>query len=225
MNKFAALIFDCDGVLINSEEIAVETEIRLLESVGVTYRRDEYVRKYCGTSDSTFAEGLQQDALEQTGQPLPDSFFDAMSAATREGFEAGLAQIPGADQVAREWTGPKAVASSSSTDRLAFKLQRVGLAHLFGDHIYSADLVTHAKPQPDIFLYAAEALDIAPHACLVVEDSANGVLAAKRAGMTALGFTAGKHCLPDQEADLIAAGADYCFSDFSDLGRFLDDIV
>ena len=223
--RFLALIFDCDGVLVNSEEIAVATEIALLRSVGVHYNRDDYVRRYCGTADADFLAGLNADARQQTGKALPDDFPEMLSKALRKGFDDRLAPIDGAGAVAAGWTGLKAVASSTSTERLIYKLQKTGLLELFGEHVYSADLVPRAKPHPDIFLYAANALGVTPERCVVVEDSRNGILAARRAGMTALGLTAGAHCLDDHASDLNDAGAEACFATFADLATHLNQLV
>lgn len=220
--NYQAIIFDCDGVLVNSEDIAVRTEMQLLSSIGIQYDKAAYIRRYCGTADADFVEGLQADALEQTGSPLPSNFLDNLSDAIHNAFETELTVIEGAAQFATLWSGPKAVASSTSVARLNYKLAKVGLAEVFGKHAYSADLVPQAKPHPDIFLYAAQALQVRPENCLAIEDSTNGIIAAKRAGMTAIGLTAGGHCLDSHEEELIQAGADRCFNSFENLSSYLN---
>jgi beta-phosphoglucomutase-like phosphatase (HAD superfamily) len=123
--------------------------------------------------------------------------------------------------LAAGWPGPKAVASSSSKGLLSFKLQKVGLADLFGAHIYSADAVGAGKPDPALFLFAADRLGVAPARCIVVEDSVNGIVAAGRAGMTAIGFVGGGHCLDDQDRLLLDAGAELVFHAHSELASHL----
>lgn len=216
-----ALLFDCDGVLVNSEQIAQQVELGLLAAVGMTYPRDEYVRRFSGTSEQGFREALRTDAGDRFSVTLPEGFFDDMSAAIRDAYEGRLEAIAGASALAAAWPGPKAVASSSSKGLLSFKLRKAGLADLFGAHVYSADAVGAGKPDPALFLHAADRLGVAPARCIVVEDSVNGIVAAGRAGMTAIGFVGGGHCLDDQDRLLLDAGAALVFDTHSELASHL----
>jgi HAD superfamily hydrolase (TIGR01509 family) len=206
--QYDALIFDCDGVLINSEQICQETERAFLAGCGIDYAKHEYVEKYMGTTEREFRALLHADALARFAVDLPPTFFDDLSAAISVAYRERLAVIPDAATAVGSWSKPKAVASSSEIHNLLFKLRTTGLAAPFGEHIYSADAVGVGKPNPAIFVYTAAQLGVAPERCLVVEDSVNGVVAAKRAGMTAIGFVGGLHCLPDHAERLQAHGAD-----------------
>lgn len=217
-----ALIFDCDGVLVNSEQIAQEVELKFLASVGMIYPRDEYVRRFSGTSEQGFREALRADAGARFSVKLPDEFFDDMAAAIVDAYEGRLEAIAGAVALAAAWPRLKAVASSSSKGTLLLKLGRVGLADLFGAHIYSADAVGAGKPDPALFVFAAGQLGVAPARCIVVEDSVNGIVAARRAGMTAIGFVGGGHCLDDQDRLLLDAGAERVFDSHCELASYLD---
>ena len=209
MTTYDALIFDCDGVLLNSEELAQEVEVEHLAAIGLHYERAEYVHRFSGTSEPEFIAALEQDSIDRLGKKLPKAFVEGMMAAIKAAFDDRLEAIEGAADLALAWPVSKAVASSSSVAVLQFKLRTTGLADIFGEHIYSAESVSKAKPDPAIFLHAAEGLGVDPGRCLVVEDSVNGVLAAKRAGMIAVGFVGGGHCADDQGKVLSDTGADF----------------
>jgi HAD superfamily hydrolase (TIGR01509 family) len=219
--QYDALIFDCDGVLLNSEQICQETERAFLADRGVDYAKREYVEKYMGTTEREFRALLRADALSRFAVELPPEFFDDLSAAISAAYRERLAAIPDAATAVASWGKRKAVASSSELHNLLFKLDTTGLAELFGEHIYSADAVGVGKPNPAIFVYTAAQLAVAPERCIVVEDSVNGVLAAKRAGMTAIGFVGGLHCLPDHAERLQAHGADVVVRTHADLAAHL----
>lgn len=218
---YDALIFDCDGVLVNSEQIAQEVEIAMLQSIGMHYSLVEYVQKYSGTSEQDFIQGLRTEVLARLGKKLPTKFFDDMFDAIRARFNDELDKIEGASAVVAAWPKQRAVASSSATDSLWFKLHKTGLDRLFEDHVYSVDAVEKAKPHPDVFLHTAKSLGVDPTRCIVVEDSVNGIVAAKRAAMTAVGFVGGGHCLENQRQILFGSGADYVFETHYELAEFL----
>jgi HAD superfamily hydrolase (TIGR01509 family) len=221
---YDALIFDCDGVLLNSEEICQEVELTLLAANGVRYTRDELVHKYAGTTERKYREILRDDALSKFSVDLSATFFDELNAAIAAAYRERLATIPGAAEAAAVWQERKAVASSSSKDALLFKLQTTGLAPLFREHIYSADAVGVGKPDPAIFAYTAAQLGVAPERCIVVEDSVHGVVAAKRARMTAIGFVGGGHCVAGHAARLRANGADLVFGTHAELAAHLQTL-
>lgn len=216
-----AIIFDCDGVLVNSEQIAQGIELETLESVGIRYPREEYVRRFSGTADSTYRAQLREDARSRFDVTIEDDFFDRLDDAIDSAYEGRLGAISGAYELAAAWPKAKAVASSSSLRSVLNKLRLSGLADLFSHHVYSADAVEAGKPDPALFLYAAVELGISPAKCLVVEDSMNGILAAKRAGMTAVGFVGGGHCLEDHAKHLLANGADLVFDTHRQLASHL----
>lgn len=212
---YAALIFDCDGVLVDSEVLAVEVELAALAEHGLIYESGDFMRRFMGMPDPAFFAALCADSVDRRGKPLPANFpqlqADRYSAALRE----RLTEVAGAARTVSECTIKKAVASSSKTAMLRFKLEKVGLWETFGPHVYSGDLVERGKPAPDLFLYAARELEAKPSNCVVIEDSVNGVLAGRAAGMTVWGFVGGGHCSETSGAELRAAGAERIIRDWA----------
>jgi HAD superfamily hydrolase (TIGR01509 family) len=202
-----AVIFDCDGVLVDSEVLALEVELGSLAEIGLDYSRPEFVARFTGRSNDAFFALLEEDSLARRGCRLPDGFRDACHAKYHTAYER-LVEVPGARAAVASVKLPKAVASSSTRDALGEKLRKTQMWDLFAPHIYSADHVVHAKPAPDLFLHAAEALRIAPSACLVLEDSTNGVTAGRAAGMRVWGFSGGGHMDDALGARLLTAGAE-----------------
>jgi beta-phosphoglucomutase-like phosphatase (HAD superfamily) len=203
-----AILFDCDGVLVDSEILAVEVETAMLAEHGLSFDHHDFKARFMGMSDKAFFAALNTHSLEQLGKPLPDDF--AKRCGERLYIEVGkrLTEVTGAREAVLAWPRTKAVASSSTNERLERKLKKTALYDLFAPHIYSADHVTHAKPAPDLFLYAAGSLGVDPRDCLVIEDSVNGVTAGLAAGMRVWAFTAGGH-FDDGLRNLLAnAGAD-----------------
>lgn len=207
--SFDAIIFDCDGVLVDSETLAIKGEREALMRLGLHYTPEEYVRRFVGMHDRMFFDHLRADYLEAIGRAAPEDFEDRVLDGRRREM-GGLQIIEGADLALREARKKYtrlAVASSSRAHFLKGKLERMGLYDLAAPHVYSADLVANGKPHPDIFLYAAEKLGAAPARCLVLEDSANGVKAGRAAGMTVWGFTGGGHCYAGYADRLKDSGA------------------
>lgn len=217
---FDAVIFDCDGVLVDSEAPGLEASASYLQSRGLSYTAGDLVRLFTGLRDDVFAERLIEAYREANGTTPPDDFFAGLVGARRS-HAAELRAVPGAAGAVAAVRGPKAVASSSRADYLASKLRRTGLFDAFAPHIYSAELVARGKPAPDVFLLAAERLGASPSRALVVEDSPNGVLAGRAAGMTVWGFSGGAHCFEGHEALLRDAGADRVLADFEDFSAAL----
>ncbi|MFN3236441.1 MAG: HAD family hydrolase [Pseudomonadales bacterium] len=217
MTSYDALIFDCDGVLVNSEEIVQDIELALLAESGLHYDRSAFAQRFLGVSDEYFYRALNRDANSRLGKPLPQDFPEVLHRRARAAFQERLQAFPGTAAVLRRCTSKIAVASSSSIAGLSFKLAHTELKAHFEPHIYSAEHVAAGKPEPDIYHYAAAQIDSQPAACLVVEDSINGVLAGVAAGMTVLGFTAGAHCGAGHEAQLLAAGARKVVSSMAEL--------
>ena len=221
--EITAIIFDCDGVLVNSEEIALEIELAFLSEAGLSFDKAEHQHRFMGVTWPDYAAGIAAEALRQTGKPLRAAFLEELLERVHAAYEERLQPIPGMRELAAHTPQPKAVASSSHKDRLHWKLERTGLKPHFDPHIYSAEDVKRGKPAPDLFLYAAERIGAEPSTTLVIEDSAHGIKAAKAAGMIAAGFTAGGHCLAGHGAVLSEAGADLVFASLADLGAFLKD--
>ncbi|XBQ17230.1 MAG: HAD family phosphatase [Oceanicaulis sp.] len=212
-----SVIFDCDGVLVNTEAIVVDIEIAAMAELGVTYDRDAYIARYVGCSEEDFEAGLDADHRAVHGGGLPAGFMDALEARRVRALEREVAAIDGVREFAASLDCPRAVASSSRTPVLKMKLRKTGLAPLFGAHVHGGSDVAHAKPAPDLFLRAADGLCADPADCLVVEDSVYGVTAARRAGMTAWGFIGGGHCPDGHGRGLAAAGAERVFGSYAAL--------
>ena len=214
--SFEAVIFDCDGVLVDSEVLAIRGERASLGALGLHYSPEDYVRRFVGLHDGLFFDHLRTDYLAVHGRAAPEDFEELVLAGRRREM-GGLAIIEGADRalIAARKKGAIAVASSSRAHFLDAKLRRMGLFELAAPHIYSADLVAHGKPAPDIFLYAAEKLGLPPRDCLVLEDSVNGVKAGLAAGMTVWGFVGGGHCYEGYGERLLDAGAARVIADYN----------
>jgi HAD superfamily hydrolase (TIGR01509 family) len=217
----AALIFDCDGVLVDSEIVAQRIERAHLASIGLHYEQVEFVHRFTGTSEPEFFRRVEDDSLERLRRKLPDGTMDEMKRAVQEELERVLQPISGVRAMLARWGGPKAVASSSTAAALRFKLGRTGLDMAFGAHVYSAELVGRGKPDPAVFLHAAGGLGLDPGRCLVIEDSVNGIRAAKRAGMTAIGFVGGAHCVAGHADALRDTGAERVCGSFVELSDYL----
>jgi HAD superfamily hydrolase (TIGR01509 family) len=153
------------------------------------------------------------------GEPIPESFAADYAERLHAAFTASLRPIVGIEALLDRLAVPFCLASSSNDARIAHSLATAGLASRFEGRIFSAAMVPNAKPAPDLFLHAAARMGAAPVRCLVVEDSVNGVLAGKAAGMTVWGFVGGSHCVGrDVGAALTAAGADRVFAAMRDFG-------
>ncbi len=202
-----AVIFDCDGVLINSEELCMGVELECLADIGLAFTPHDYVARFMGMTTPAYYAELEKDFQAKFGRSLPQDLAPTLNARSEAAVENGLALIQGAEAAVRGVHLPKAVASGSNPVGLAAKLKKVGLYDDFAPHIYSAQLVARGKPAPDVYLHAARQLGIDPTACVAVEDSANGVTSARSAGMVVVGFTGGGHCPPHQGELLRGAGA------------------
>jgi beta-phosphoglucomutase-like phosphatase (HAD superfamily) len=204
----SAVIFDCDGVLVDSEILAHEIEIEVLQSIGLHYDRHEFTQRFMGMSDAAFFAALDEDGKARLGRSIIAEIQGPMNDKLQKAVAERLVEVSGAARAVRAVSRAKAVASSSTLDRLRIKLGKTGLWQSFAPHIYSAEHVTHAKPAPDLFLHAASELGVAPAECLVIEDSVNGVLAGRAAGMRVWGFGGGGHMTERITARLSEVGAE-----------------
>lgn len=186
----ALVIFDCDGVLVDSERISVAVEARVLSELGWPHTEEDVVRRFVGRSSADQLAEL----TEHLGADLTAVFDERTTREIHAAFETELCAVPGVDRlVARLHAAgvPTCVASSGTHARMARTLGLTGLHEHFTGRIYSATEVAHGKPAPDLFLHAAGAMGVAPAECVVVEDSVYGVQAAVAAGMAAYGFAGG----------------------------------
>lgn len=216
-----AVIFDCDGVLVDSEVLALAVELAALAEIGLIYKPAEFKRRFLGMPDSAFFSALSADSLARRGSPLPETFPQLHAKRYDTALRERLTEVVGAARAVRQCTVKKAVASSSETKMLRFKLEKVGLWETFAPHVYSGDLVERGKPAPDLFLYAARKLGVEPSRSVVIEDSMNGILAGRAAGMMVWGFVGGGHCSASSGAELRGAGAERIIENWGDFDAAL----
>ncbi|HEY2071041.1 MAG TPA: HAD-IA family hydrolase [Rhizomicrobium sp.] len=217
-----AVIFDCDGVLVDSEAVYHEVELAVLAEMGLVYDRHDFKARFMGMSDKAFHAALEEDALTRLGHSLTGEIRPRMKARYAEASDQ-LAAVPGAAQAVDAVRVLKAVASSSTTQALEYKLKLTGLWDRFAPHIYSAEHVAHAKPAPDLFLHAADALSVAPAECLVIEDSVNGVRAGHAAGMRVWGFMGGGHMDEQSRVRLADAQVERIVDDWKEAAILLGE--
>ncbi len=218
------IIFDCDGVLVESEAVFIEAEMSFLEEAGFSYRRDDYIRQFMGLPPDIWKARIHDLIVEKHGKAPPLDFFDHLYDRTRTKLEAELVAVAGARETILSLSQRKCVASSSSAKSMVRKLALTDLLDLFDDNLFSTQLVENGKPAPDLFLLAAERMGIAPSECVVVEDSSNGVIAATRAGMRVIGFTGGSHC-PDNHGEILRGdGADVVVSSYPELAAVINRV-
>jgi len=212
-------------VLVDSEVLALEVELTILREQGLEFERGDYINRFMGLSYDAFHRVMDEEAQTRIGRTISDQIRNELALRLRKTMIARLTEVPGATAAVAAVTLPKAVASSSTREGLERKLRQVGLWDHFAPHVYSAEHVTHAKPAPDLFLHAAAALGTAPHHCLVIEDSVNGVLAAQAAGMRCWGFLGGGHAHDGLASRLTGAGVMRIVADWPEAARLLPDFL
>lgn len=206
------IIFDCDGVLVDSELLSCRCLSEVLAEFGLVLSAEQALELFLGRSTKAIEQHYRD-----LGQAVPDGFLPRLKSHVLETFAASLEPIPGVEAVISRLTVPFCLASSSDIDRVSLSLDVTGLRAHFGDRLYTAQMVRHGKPAPDLFLHAAENMRTPPSRTLVIEDSVSGVQAGKAAGMTVWGFVGGGHYRTrDGRAILSAAGADRVFARMSD---------
>jgi len=181
------VIFDCDGVLVDSERIAARVQVALGAQLGWPLTDAEVVERFIGRSHAAIREQIAARLGEETAGVWAERF----EQLHREAVDADLAPVEGLPEALASITLPTCVASSGSHEKMRHTLGRTGLYDQFAGRIYSSTEVAHGKPAPDLFLHAARQMGVDPAACVVVEDSQPGVRAARAAGMRALGYAGG----------------------------------
>jgi HAD superfamily hydrolase (TIGR01509 family) len=197
------VIFDCDGVLIDSEAIACRADSACLAEIGIALSAEAIMDRYLGISAAAMCADIEQ----HLGCVLPARFAETLRLRVAAAFETELVAMPGVEIVLANLPQRRCVASSSAPERLRHSLSLTGLLRWFDPYVFSSTQVARGKPAPDLFLFAAASLQTVPAMCVVVEDSVPGVQAAAAAGMRVIGFAGGSHCRPGHADRLRAAGA------------------
>jgi HAD superfamily hydrolase (TIGR01509 family) len=214
------IIFDCDGVLVDSEPIKCEVVARQLGKIGISITGSAILERFTGVPEREMYQAL---SLE-TGVAIPPEHIAQTHALKLShcGAKGEALAMPGIHECLDRLRGVAAcVASSSSCDMLAHLLRQARLWDRFAPNIFSAAEVKHGKPAPDLFLLAAQRMGVAPERCIVVEDSLAGIAAARAAAMTPIGFAGGCHCGPDHADKLRRAQAVTVFTSMTSLARYL----
>jgi HAD superfamily hydrolase (TIGR01509 family) len=196
-------IFDCNGVLVDSEAIAATVAAEELTRAGFSVSPEIVARFFAGRRPSD----MLADVEAATRRKLPPRFATNLATVTLRRLRAELRSTAHVEHALTWLRGPKCVASSSPIERIRLSLESTGLLRFFDPYLFSASDVPRGKPAPDLFLYAAARMNVIPGDCIVVEDSPAGVSAAHAAGMVPIGFVGGNHSNSSLGAQLIAAGA------------------
>lgn len=219
-SKADLVIFDCDGVLVDSEVISCRAHAEMLTRHGYPITSDEVLARFLGVADREARLIIEAEL----GRDLPDDFELQVKQATLQFYAGDLQAISHVGEAIGAIALPKCVASSGTPEKIQHGLVCAGLYDLLAPHIFSASQVKRGKPAPDLFLFAAEQMQVAPQRCLVIEDSLPGVTAARAAGMTAFGFHGGSHCRPGHGDALRAAGALMIFEDMRELPGLIGEL-
>ena len=220
MTSFDAIIFDFDGVLLESEFKANLLLAELLTDMGHRHTAAETIRHYTGLSGDDFIAAIER----RIGTQLPPEFHGRMKEESRRALRDGIDAVIGAVEFVRSLPTslPKAVASSSSTKWIRGHLEHLGLSDAFGEHVYSGrEHVARGKPAPDVYLHAAERLGVAIERSVILEDSEVGAIGALASGATVIGVAAGRHCF-DGHADMLrAVGIEHVAHSFDEVARIV----
>ncbi|AZV18616.1 MULTISPECIES: HAD family hydrolase [unclassified Mesorhizobium] len=208
------VIFDCDGVLVDSEALSVSALLGMVKVAGGSVSEDAAYEHFLGRSMKSVREILGRDF----GLDITDLHLTEMRVELMRKFREELKPIAGVKKMLPKLGLPFCVASSGTLDRIRYALDVTGLLGLMEPHLFSATMVAKGKPAPDLFLHAAASMRAHPRKCLVVEDSPAGIIAARAAGMRVFAFTGGSHAgNPTLKARLASSEPDFIFADMLQL--------
>ncbi len=211
---FDLVIWDCDGCLIDSEYLACGAAAEGLGQAGYPISTEDFIHRFAGSGWPEIKARLHQERGAAFVEAIP---LDWIGARQDRLFDEQLQAIPHVAAAIKAMDLPVCVASGSGMDRLEHTLKKTGLWDRFAGHVYSASMVAHGKPAPDLFLYAAAQMGVDPARCLVIEDGMPGIQGAKAAGMTVFGFLGGSHISPAWRERMKVASPDVIFDDMRDL--------
>ncbi len=186
-NDVELVIFDCDGVLVDSEPISARVGARVLTDLGWSVTAEELIRRFAGCTDAYWRATVEAELA----RPLDDDWDARYRPWYEQAFDAELRPVAGALAAVQALAVPFCVASNGSHEKIRANLRRTGLAEAFEGRIFSAQDVAHGKPAPDLFLHAAHTMGVPPERSVVVEDSPTGLTAARAAGMRCLAYASG----------------------------------
>lgn len=218
--RFRALLFDFDGVLIESEYIGNKQIADYLTGIGHPTTPEQSMANFMGLAGKDFIAAVEA----WIGRTLPPDFHTAREAEDARVMAQGIGEVAGAVAFVRSLPAdlPKAVVSSSSTAWIRRHLDHIGLGDAFGEHLYSGrEHVTRGKPAPDLYLYAADRLGVAITDCAIIEDSPVGATGAVASGGYVIGLTAGNHCAPDHAERLRKIGVAAVAASFDEVAALL----
>jgi len=215
---YGLIIFDCDGVLVDSESLANQVMSRVFAESGFDISPEDCLRRFVGMSMRSVRAAVEMESRRR----LPDGFEPRVRALADEVFDRDLRPVPGVSDVLSALPHVRCVASSGSPTRIRRSLNSTGLdAYFADDTLFSAAMVERGKPAPDLFLHVAETMAYAPEQCLVIEDSLLGASAGVAAGMTVFGFAGASHITDGHAGRLEALGVAAVFDDMADLPKLL----
>jgi len=218
--KFEAILFDFDGVLIESEYAGNRQIAEWLTAAGHPTSPEQSMANFMGLAGGDFIAAVER----WIGRTLPPDFHDARAAEDARVMQAGIDAVAGAVAFVRGLPAdlPKAIVSSSTTRWIARHLDHIGLRDAFGEHLYSGrEHVARGKPAPDLYLYGAEQLGVAIERCAILEDSPVGATGAVASGGYVIGLVAGTHCGPDHRDRLAALGVAAVAESFDDVAALM----
>jgi HAD superfamily hydrolase (TIGR01509 family) len=215
------VIFDCDGVLVDSEVISCRVHAEVLTRYGYPITAEQVHQRFLGRS----ARDATSEVERELGRPLAESYDHDRRTTLLAALADKVGAIPHLHDTLDAIDARICVASSAAHEKIFTTLSRVGLYARFAPNIFSGSQVSFGKPAPDLFLFAARQMAAVPGRCLVIEDSIPGITGARAAGMTVLGFHGGSHCRPGYGEELRAAGALLTFDDMRQLPSLIAQIA
>lgn len=218
MSGIELIVFDFDGVLVDSETMGCQIWSDVFAKYGMTVPARDIMEKYTGKTGTLICSLIEKEY----GYHLPEGFLDEVNETTESIMAKSLKTVSGVLETMPVFRIPVCIASGSRPKRLNMCLDVTGLRPYFPEEtVFSSHFVKHGKPAPDLFFYAARKMNVSPENCLVVEDSSSGIIGAKAAGMRSFGFVGASHCTPERGRQLIESGAELLFDDFKKLPELL----
>lgn len=220
MSKPQLILFDCDGVLVDSEYIAAQVESELLTDAGYPISPEEIAERFAGLTWPSILMEIERES----SIPISASLIEKSRKIMKERITAELLTVDGIEDVVSQLTYPKAICSNSNSDSLQLMLKRSTLYDAFAPHIYASREVGNKepKPSPNVYTHAAQQFNADPKRCFVIEDSSHGIHAARAAGMRVIGFTGGAHTYPGHADKLTEAGAETVINRHRDLPAVIE---